>query len=186
LADSAAFARWLVPLADVDKLDGASVCKQMKSKSKGKPCYQGINNLPSGLLPLSWHTLTGSKGAGTPPDTIARRLLQHVEEYGLNYTCKTNREYQKHQFCCHKHTYVQQRWEHQDIGQEQSSDSLSSFVPKKGTRRAPSHAPDSEGGNGKKASLSFCITGRIQEMKSGVQKAIHPSHVEDVCGPQGV
>ena len=50
LADSAEFASWLAPVAEVDKLDGARVSEQVKSQSKGKPREQGINDMPSGLL----------------------------------------------------------------------------------------------------------------------------------------
>ena len=46
--------------------------EQVKSQSKGKPHDQGINDMPSGLLPSLRHTPTGSKTAGTPPDTSER------------------------------------------------------------------------------------------------------------------
>ena len=68
LSDSAEFASRLAPLAEVDKLDGARVSAQVKSQSKGKPCDQGINDIPSGLLPSSQHTLTGSNNyCNSPP-----------------------------------------------------------------------------------------------------------------------
>jgi len=72
LADSAEFANLLAPLEEVDTLDGARVSEQVKSQSNGKPYLQGIKDMPSGLLPSSRHTPTGSKTAGTPPDTRAR------------------------------------------------------------------------------------------------------------------
>jgi len=66
LADSAEFASLLAPLEEVDTLDGARISEQVKSHSNGKPCLQGIKDMPSGLLPSSRHTPTGSKIAGTP------------------------------------------------------------------------------------------------------------------------
>ena len=61
---TAEFASRLAPLAEVDKLDGARMSEQVKSQSKGKPRDQGINDMPSGLLPSLRHTPTGSKTAG--------------------------------------------------------------------------------------------------------------------------
>ena len=49
LADSAEFASLLAPLEEVDTLDGARVSEQVKSQSSGKPCLQGIKDIPSGI-----------------------------------------------------------------------------------------------------------------------------------------
>ena len=41
---------------------------QVKSQRQGKLCDQGINDIPSGLLPSSQHTLTGSNDyCNSPP-----------------------------------------------------------------------------------------------------------------------
>ena len=48
LADYAEFASRLVPLVEVDELDGARVFVQVKSQNKGKPHHKGINDMPSG------------------------------------------------------------------------------------------------------------------------------------------
>ena len=75
LADSVEFANLLAPLEEIDMLEGERVSEQVKSQSSGKPCLQGIKDMPSGLLPSLRHTPTGSKTVGTPPDTKAQQTV---------------------------------------------------------------------------------------------------------------
>ena len=72
---SAKLAGLLAPLDGVDKLDGARVSEQVKSQTSGKPLLHGIKVMPSGLFPSSRHAPTGSRTAGTPPDTKAKRII---------------------------------------------------------------------------------------------------------------
>ena len=67
---------------------GARVSEQVKSQTSGKPLIHGIKVMPSGLLPLSKHMPTGSRTAGTPPDTKARRIVSLTAacRYGRHYT----------------------------------------------------------------------------------------------------
>jgi len=74
-ADSSEFASQLEPPEEVDKFEGTSVSQQVKFQRRGNPFHQGIDDIPSGLFPSLHHTLTGSKTAGTPPDTNARRIV---------------------------------------------------------------------------------------------------------------
>ena len=90
LADSVAFASLLVPLEEVDTLEGARVLEQVKSQSSSKPCLQGIKNMPSGLLPSLWHTPTGSKTAGTIP------ISQYASYSAMFYPLHSNKSKEHH------------------------------------------------------------------------------------------
>ena len=107
-AISAEFTSQLAPPEEV-AFEGARVSEQVKSKMRGKPLHLGMKDVPSGLFSSSRHIPTGSKTAGTPPDTKAQQsfhLMQHVRECGLHYTYKTNHEIYIHQHYYHKHKYA--------------------------------------------------------------------------------
>ena len=64
-------------------------------------------------------------------------------------------------------------------------DSLFSLVPKEGTGRAPSHAPDSEEETNNRQAFVLVSEAESKRDEKGVRKAVRPNHVEDVCGLQG-
>ncbi|PZC77748.1 hypothetical protein B5X24_HaOG203048 [Helicoverpa armigera] len=51
------------------------------SHTKGLPIFQGNNDMPSGLLPSSRAKPFGSKTAGTPTATRARRIIEILSTY---------------------------------------------------------------------------------------------------------
>ena len=118
---SGEFAILLAPLKDVDKLDGARVSEQVKSQTSSKRLLHGIKVMPSGLLPLSWHTSTGSRTVGTPPDTKARQIVSLTAAcWGirrpLHLLYMTNHLFQTLTFAP-KYKYVQQQRWHPDANQ---------------------------------------------------------------------